>query len=177
MTAYDSGSTSNTRGTDGAAPDRSGDPQRNPHAPPQTYQHGQPSGGDETGHGPDTHHVGLPVYLAVFAVLMVLLVVTVAAAFVHFGSHVINTMVAMTIAVIKAVVVVLWFMHVKYSSRLTRVFVVAALFWLAIMATLTFSDYLTRDKLPSSSGWSDNLPIGTTPIGHGGPAADPGPEH
>jgi cytochrome c oxidase subunit 4 len=55
-----------------------------------------------------------------------------------------NTVAAMTIAVLKAVVVVLFFMHVKYSTRLTWVVVIGGVFWLGILLVLLFSDYLTR---------------------------------
>jgi len=58
-----------------------------------------------------------------------------------------NVVVALTIAVIKATLVVLYFMHVRWSSRLTWVFVCAGFFWLAIMVALTLSDYLTRGWL------------------------------
>ena len=59
-----------------------------------------------------------------------------------------NTVIALTIAVIKATLVVLYFMHVRYSSRLIWVIVTSALFWLAIMFALTISDYWTRTWLP-----------------------------
>ena len=55
-----------------------------------------------------------------------------------------NTVVAMSIAVFKGTLVVLYFMHVRYSSRLTKVIVVAGVFWLMIMLSLTLSDYMTR---------------------------------
>src|SRR5262245_6211079 len=55
-----------------------------------------------------------------------------------------NTVVALTIAVVKATLVVLFFMHVKYGSRLTRVVVLGSVFWLGILLALTFGDYLTR---------------------------------
>jgi cytochrome c oxidase subunit 4 len=55
-----------------------------------------------------------------------------------------NVIIALTIAVIKATLVVLYFMHVRYSSRLIWVVFASALFWLAILFALTFSDYLTR---------------------------------
>ena len=55
-----------------------------------------------------------------------------------------NSLVALTIAVTKAVLVILFFMHVKYSTRLTKVVVVAGFFWLGIMLTITMSDYLFR---------------------------------
>ena len=99
-----------------------------------------------------TEHVSLATYLIVFAALMVLLVITVAVAFyVHAGN--LNLLIALVIATIKAALVVLFFMHVKYASRLTKIFVVAAFLWLAIMFGFTFADYLTRDWLPVSRGW------------------------
>jgi cytochrome c oxidase subunit 4 len=83
-------------------------------------------------------------------VLLVGTALTVLAAFHDFtynvGGHVIqlNTIIALTIAVTKATFVVLYFMHVRYSSRLVWVIVTSALFWLVIMFALTFSDYWTR---------------------------------
>jgi cytochrome c oxidase subunit 4 len=55
-----------------------------------------------------------------------------------------NIIAAMTIALAKMLLVVLIFMHVRYSTRLTWVFVAAGFFWLLIMVTLTMADYLTR---------------------------------
>jgi cytochrome c oxidase subunit 4 len=55
-----------------------------------------------------------------------------------------NTVAAITIAVVKALLVVLFFMHVKYSSNLTRVYVLAGFLWLALLIGLTLTDYLTR---------------------------------
>jgi cytochrome c oxidase subunit 4 len=101
-----------------------------------------------------TQHVSLGTYLAVFVALMVLLAVTVAVAFfVHAGD--LNLIIALAIATIKATLVVLYFMHVKYASRLTKIFVCAAFLWLLILFALTFADYLTRDWLPVSKGWVD----------------------
>jgi cytochrome c oxidase subunit 4 len=56
-----------------------------------------------------------------------------------------NPVVALTIAVIKAVLVILFFMHVRYSSKLTRVTVAAGFFWLLILISLSLSDYISRD--------------------------------
>ena len=118
-----------------------------------------------------TEHVSLRTYLVVFAMLMALLIVTVAVAFfVHAGD--LNLIIALIIATIKAALVVLFFMHVKYASRLTKIFVVAAFLWLAILFSLTFADYLTRDWLPVSRGWVDRtggppqLPPAPTKPGH-----------
>jgi cytochrome c oxidase subunit 4 len=55
-----------------------------------------------------------------------------------------NTVVALAIAGVKATLVVLFFMHVKYGTRLTKLAIIAALYWLGILLTLTLSDYLTR---------------------------------
>jgi cytochrome c oxidase subunit 4 len=92
------------------------------------------------------HIVSRTVYFIIFGALMVFTALTVFAAFIDL-DHIFpgaNTVVALTIAVIKATLVVLYFMHVRYSSRLIWVIVVAGIFWLAIMFVFTFSDYMTR---------------------------------
>lgn len=91
------------------------------------------------------HVVSPKIYYAIFIALAVLTVVTWSVAKLDLGRM--NAVVAMTIAVIKATLVVLYFMHVRYSSRLTWVFVGAGFFWLAIMVALTLSDYMTRGWL------------------------------
>jgi len=90
------------------------------------------------------HIVPVRIYITIFLVLLVGTALTVAAAFVDFPWR-LNTVVALTIATIKATFVVLYFMHVRYSSRLIWVIMAAALFWMAILFAFTFSDYLTRD--------------------------------
>jgi cytochrome c oxidase subunit IV len=77
----------------------------------------------------------------------------VAAFVVNLGNA--NILIALSIAIVKAVLVVLYFMHVKYASRLTKIFVSAAFLWLALLFALTFGDYLTRPYLPMSRGWVD----------------------
>ena len=91
------------------------------------------------------HIVSPKAYFAVFTALAVLTVVTWSVAKRDLGF--LNVVVALTIAVIKATLVVLYFLHVRWSSRLTWVFVCAGFFWLAIMVALTLSDYLTRGWL------------------------------
>ncbi|MHC5538474.1 cytochrome C oxidase subunit IV family protein [Singulisphaera rosea] len=93
-----------------------------------------------------TAHV-LPksTYYAVYAALMVLLLVTVGAAYVDMGMF--NFTVSLGIAVIKAVMIGLIFMHVRYSERLIWVFAGASFLWLAIMIVFTFNDYFTRGLL------------------------------
>jgi cytochrome c oxidase subunit 4 len=88
------------------------------------------------------HVVPLPIYFAVFATLLVFTGVTAAVAFVDLGRF--NIAVALTIAVIKASLVLLYFMHLRYSSRLTVLFVGIAFFWLGTLIVLTMSDVLSR---------------------------------
>ena len=93
-------------------------------------------------------HVSSPkLYIAVFAALMVLTVVTVVVAYQDFG--VLNDVVALTIAMTKALLVVLYFMHVRYSTRLTALTAVGGLFFLGILIAMTLNDYMSRgDILP-----------------------------
>ena len=88
------------------------------------------------------HVTPIRVYLMVFAILMVGTALTVWAAFINMGP--LNDVVAMAIAVTKATFVVLYFMHVRHSSRLTKITVVAGFLWLAILVALLLSDYFTR---------------------------------
>ena len=89
------------------------------------------------------HIVSVKVYLMIFMVLLVGTAFTVIAAFIDF-PYGLNAIVAMTIAVAKATFVVLYFMHVRYSSRLIWVILAAALFWMAILFAFTLADYFTR---------------------------------
>ncbi|MEW6300150.1 MAG: cytochrome C oxidase subunit IV family protein [Thermodesulfobacteriota bacterium] len=99
-----------------------------------------------------SQHVILPqkLYFRIFAVLLALTVVTVAAAYVDLGP--LNNIVALSIAVTKTVLVILYFMHVRYSSHLTWVFVGAGFFWLLILIAFTLSDVFTRGWLPMAGG-------------------------
>jgi cytochrome c oxidase subunit 4 len=100
------------------------------------------------------HIVPIWLYLVIFTTLIVLTGVTATVAFVDlswkFGQppnvHVVNfnPLVALAIAIFKATLVVLFFMHVKYSSRLTKIVVGAGVFWLLILLSLTMTDYLSR---------------------------------
>ena len=81
-------------------------------------------------------------YFGIFAALMALTGITIGVAFIHLGR--LNFPVALAIAITKAVLVILFFMHVKYSSRLTKMIVAMAFFFLMIMFTLTMTDYLSR---------------------------------
>ena len=92
------------------------------------------------------HIVPVRVYITIFLVLLVGTALTVRAAFVDFPWQ-FNTIIALTIASTKATLVVLYFMHVRYSPRLVWVIVASALFWMGILFAFTFSDYLTRPWL------------------------------
>jgi cytochrome c oxidase subunit 4 len=81
-------------------------------------------------------------YYTIFGALMVLTAVTVTAAFTDLG--ILNFPVALAIAVTKATLVILFFMHAKYSSRLTQLFVGTAFFFLFILLGLTMTDYVSR---------------------------------
>jgi len=91
------------------------------------------------------HIASVKDYLTVYAILMVLLVATVVAAFVDLGP--LNFPFSMAIAVVKAVFIILIFMHVKHNEPLVRVFAVAAFLWLAILIGLSLADYFTRGWL------------------------------
>ncbi|HYV05613.1 MAG TPA: cytochrome C oxidase subunit IV family protein [Blastocatellia bacterium] len=88
------------------------------------------------------HVVSRRIYFIIFGLLIVLTAATVWVATFDLGP--LNAVVALSIAVLKATLVVLYFMHVRYSSKLTWVFVAAGFFWLAILLAFTFSDYATR---------------------------------
>jgi cytochrome c oxidase subunit IV len=97
------------------------------------------------------HIVEKKTYYRVFAALMALLGATVTIAYIHLGE--LNIIAALTIAFIKATLIILYFMHVRYSSRLLWIFVGAGFFWLGILFALSFSDFLTRGWLPMPTGW------------------------
>ena len=101
-----------------------------------------PDHADHIGHAPAHHRASLFAYFAVFFALMIFTVVTVAASRVDLGAF--NTAVALAIAVIKATIVILWFMHVIHSPRMTWIVVISSFLWLAVLFVLMFADYLTR---------------------------------
>ena len=92
------------------------------------------------------HVVSIKLYATIFGALLLLTMATAGVAFVDLGGE-LNSIVALTVAVVKTLLVLLFFMHVRYSSRLTWVFAGAGLFWLLIMMSLTLSDVLTREGL------------------------------
>ena len=91
-------------------------------------------------------------YYTIFGALMVLTAITVAVAFIDIGL--LNFPVAISIAVLKATLVILFFMHVKYASHLTKLFVAMAFFFLVTLFGLTLTDYLSRgfNTYPGGAG-------------------------
>jgi cytochrome c oxidase subunit 4 len=90
-----------------------------------------------------TNHIVSPkTYLAIILTLMALTGITVWAAFVDLGQF--NIVVALVIATFKATLVVLFFMHAKYSPKRTQLVIIAGIFWLALLLLLTMSDYISR---------------------------------
>jgi cytochrome c oxidase subunit IV len=105
--------------------------------PTQTEAHA-PHHGDA-----HAHIVPVSTYIVVFLTLLVMTGVTVWAANQDFGP--LNMVVALGIAIFKATLVILFFMHVKYSGRLTQLVVGAALLWLIILIVGTLHDYYAPD--------------------------------
>ena len=107
-------------------------------------------------------------YYTIFGALMVLTAITVTVAFVNLGRM--NFPIAISIAILKATLVVLFFMHAKYSSRLTKLVIGGAFFFLMTLFGLTLSDYLSR-------GWfvSPGVTAGAGTIPTIAPARPPGP--
>ena len=90
----------------------------------------------------EPHIVPKSTYYTIFALLMLGTAITVAAAYLDLGP--LNTVVALAIACTKATLVVLFFMHLRWGTRLTMLVAVSGFFWLLIMFSITMSDYLTR---------------------------------
>ena len=88
------------------------------------------------------HAASVRTLFTVFGALFILTIITAATARLDMGAM--NTPVALGIALLKASLVVWFFMGVRWNTPLTKVVVVAGLFWLLIMFALTMSDYLTR---------------------------------
>jgi cytochrome c oxidase subunit IV len=100
------------------------------------------------------HVVSPKVYLAVFAALLLLTYLTVAAAGVDLGEPAVlgvrvplNAIVALAIAVTKASLVVLFFMHIRWGTRLNWLVIASGVVWFGILISLTLTDYLSRGWL------------------------------
>ena len=92
------------------------------------------------------HVTAQRTYLLVWAGLMVLMIATAGLSRIDLGDW--STVVALTIAVAKALLVILFFMHVRYLGKtITWAIIVAGFFWLGILLALTLTDYLTRGSI------------------------------
>jgi cytochrome c oxidase subunit 4 len=100
-------------------------------------------------HHHDQPHIGPKTYLVIYAALLGLMTLTVLASLVNLGPA--NFGVAMAIATAKMVLIILYFMHVRYSDKLTWVFSTAAFLWLIIFIAGTLNDYFTRGLLESGA--------------------------
>ena len=89
-----------------------------------------------------SHILPTRVYYTIFAILLFCTYLTVQIAFFDLGR--LNAIAALAIAAFKATIVILFFMHVKYSTRLTWAVVLGSIFWFGILVALTMGDYLTR---------------------------------
>lgn len=95
------------------------------------------------------HHIVTPrTYFQVLIALMLFMALTIAAYYVHITPFV-NLIIALAIAFTKVSLIVMFFMHVKYGSNLTRVFASAGFFWMIIFVTLLFADYIGRELTTS----------------------------
>jgi cytochrome c oxidase subunit 4 len=93
-------------------------------------------------------HPTVKTFVAVWAALLLLTALTVFVATLELGPF--NAIVALSIATVKALLVLLFFMELRYSPAITKVTVVAAIFFLFLLVGLTLSDYMTR-------GWSSYI--------------------
>ena len=93
-------------------------------------------------HEHSEHIVSPGTYIAIILTLLALTGITVAAAYVNLGR--LNIVVALLIATVKATLVVLFFMHAKYSPKRTKMVILAGIFWLLILLFMTLSDYASR---------------------------------
>lgn len=127
-----------------------------------------------------SHIVPVRTYLAVFAALMILMIVTVAAAYGPFGR--LHVPIALTIAVIKTLLIMMYFMHLKYSHKLTWLFAGASSLWLLILIAFLVSDFSSRSWIrapisnqPGEAYFGPLAPSenSASEEGHGGEA----PEH
>lgn len=97
------------------------------------------------------HHISsTKSYIGVFLALMALTFLTV---YVRMGLEIKSAAIALSIAIVKATLVILYFMHVKWSHVLTKLAVVVAVVFLGILLLLTSADYFSRDWQPISAGW------------------------
>jgi cytochrome c oxidase subunit IV len=107
------------------------------------------------------HIVPVKVYVAVWVSLLLLTGLTTGVAYIDLG--VFNTVAALVIAVAKMMLVVLFFMHMKYTPGIPRIVIVAALFWLGLMMSITLADEKTRDWTPKAQPWAAEMVLPVPP--------------
>src|SRR3954454_13876644 len=99
-------------------------------------------------HGHDNHDANAPkIYAAVLAALLMLTFITVGASQIQFGSGMINVVIALTIATVKASLVALFFMHLIHDKAMNAIILVASFVFLGIFIGFSYGDYATRDDL------------------------------
>lgn len=109
------------------------------------------------------HHVeSVKTYVLVFLALIALTLLTVGVAFINLGLM--NTVVGVSIAIVKTMLVVWFFMHLKYSARILWLTAAAGAVWLLVMMSLTLSDYRTRDWLTQPKPWREPPAAVTSPL-------------
>jgi len=101
------------------------------------------------------HVVPKKLYILVFAALIVFTALTTGVAFIDLGKW--NTVAALAIAVCKGSLVALFFMHLRWSSGLMRIVLLAAFMWFAILVSLTLADEFTRQWTPVPSSWQAQI--------------------
>ena len=121
------------------------------------------AGDPETGaHG---DHPSVTVYWVVFALLMALLVAAVWAG--HYAGGTVGTVLGFAIGIAKAILIIMYFMHVRYGTRLTWIFSGAAFLWLALLLSMTMNDYFARGVSPNRADPMPQVPLITTDMDRG----------
>lgn len=105
----------------------------------------------QTTHDDASHVMPVALYVRAFLGLLLLLVATLMAARLPLGVG-FNSLIALVIAAAKAIIVVFYFMHVRFSSRLVQIWAAAGFVWLLILFGITLADYIVRSWAPVA-GW------------------------
>jgi cytochrome c oxidase subunit IV len=103
----------------------------------------------------EAHVVPKKIYFVIFGTLLALTALTTGVAFINLGQW--NTIVALIIACCKGTLVALFFMHLRWSPHMMRVVFLSALLWLAILISLTTTDFITRGWTPIPQSWETSL--------------------
>lgn len=103
-----------------------------------------------------SHIVPVKTYVLVYVALLLLAALTTGVAYVDLGA--LNTVIAMAIAFTKMILVLLIFMHLRGSSKLLHVVIIAGFFWLMLLIGLTLTDYHSRQWIPDPRAWSASAP-------------------